>query len=194
MRELADDSADTRLLLKAVLSGSSTLVVSEGVWVSERPSVFHLQNAAAIRGASIETGLDAPCAARSRAVSMDSMNHSSMDLLQAVLDAAFAGGAHLAYTDGAFRRFTGTHWAPLSDAELGGVVLHRLSLEASTNRVGQRSRTIIREVIELLKMHRATGADRSRLDEPRPVINVANGELWRLPGFSAGGGSFAWAK
>lgn len=98
--------------------------------------------------------------------------------MQAVLDAAFAGGAHLAYTDGAFRRFTGTHWAPLSDAELGGVVLHRLSLEASTNRGGQRSRTIIREVIELLKMHRATGADRSRLDEPRPVINVANGELW----------------
>ena len=101
---------------------------------------------------------------------------SHRDLVRAVLDAAFAGGAHLAYTDGAFQRFQHTHWITLSADELGGIILRHLPPE--TGQVGRHLGAVIREIIDLLKMHRATGPDRARLAEPLPIINVANGELW----------------
>ena len=101
---------------------------------------------------------------------------SSVKLVHSLLDEAFAGGRHLAYIDGAFRRFISTHWIAMSEPELGGVILHHLPAEGSQG--SQRTRAIIREVIDLLKMHQATGTDRSRLSEPLPIINVANGELW----------------
>lgn len=103
----------------------------------------------------------------------------NLSIGQIVLDNAFAGGAHLAYANGGFRRFSGTHWLTLSDAELGGVILQHLPTGAGRGRQGARA--TIREVTDLLKMHQATGPDRSHLNEPLPVINVANGELWIMP-------------
>ncbi|WP_156633816.1 DNA primase family protein [Methylobacterium sp. Leaf113] len=97
-------------------------------------------------------------------------------LMRDVLRKVYKGGSYLTYTDGVFRYFTGTQWTLLSDAQLGGVILHHLPAAAKWG--GQRTRSSIREVIDLLKMHRATSPDLSRLNEPLPIINVANGELW----------------
>ncbi|MCJ2065825.1 hypothetical protein MKK63_24420 [Methylobacterium sp. J-088] len=103
----------------------------------------------------------------------------ALSIGQLVVDDIFARGAYLTCTDSEFLRFSGTHWIPLSEAELGGMVLQHLHL--GTGRGQQRPRAVTREVIELLKMRQATGTDRSRLNEPPPVINVANGELWITP-------------
>lgn len=104
---------------------------------------------------------------------------SPVGLQEMVLDAAFAGGSHLTYTDGAFSVFDRTHWKPLREAALGGIILQHLS--AARRVSGQRPRALIREVIDLLKMHRATGLNHPAHREPSPIINVANGELWILP-------------
>lgn len=104
---------------------------------------------------------------------------SVIELVTTVLDVAFASGAHLTCNDGAFSRFIGTHWVALSDAELGGIILHHLP--AQDSRVRQGARSVIREVIDVLKMRQATRTDRSHLDKPLPIINVANGELWITP-------------
>ncbi len=101
---------------------------------------------------------------------------TATDLLSKVLDAEFAGGAHLAYSDRELRRFNHTHWMKLSEEELGGLILQHLPVGPTKG--AARSRATVREVVGLLKMHRATGADRSRLQEPLPIINVRNGELW----------------
>lgn len=105
--------------------------------------------------------------------------HDAVSLMHIVIDATFKGGAHLAYTDGAFRRFDRTHWRPLSVEELGREILAHLPPAARLG--GRQARTLVREVIDLLKMRQATGPDRSHLDEPLPVINFANGELWIDP-------------
>ena len=105
--------------------------------------------------------------------------HDAVGLMHIVLAAAYAGGRHLAYTDGAFQCFDHTHWRPLSEKELGREILTHLP--SATNRGGRQARALIREVVDLLKMHRATGPDRARLDDPPPIINVANGELWVGP-------------
>lgn len=101
---------------------------------------------------------------------------SAVKLVHSLLDDAFAGGKHLTYIDGAFCRFHNTHWIAMSEPELGGAILHHLSAEASQS--SQRTRALIREIIDLLRMRQATRPDRNRLVEPLPVINVANGELW----------------
>ena len=97
------------------------------------------------------------------------------NLMQWVLDADFAGGEHLEHSKDSFSYFTGTHWSALSDAELGGRIINHLPAGC-----GKRSnmRATVREVIDLLKMQRATSKSTVHLDEPLPVINVANGELW----------------
>lgn len=107
--------------------------------------------------------------------------HDAVSLMRVVLDADFEGGAHLACTDGVFRRFDRTHWRPLSVEELGRAIL--VHLPPGPNRGGRQARTQIREVVDLLKMQQATGPDRARLDDPLPILNVANAELWiRLDG------------
>lgn len=103
----------------------------------------------------------------------------ALSIGQLVIDDIFARGAHLTCSDSGFLRFNGTHWIPLSEAELGGMVLRHLYVE--TGQGPQRPRAVTREVIELMKMRQATGPDRSRLNEPLPIINVANGELWITP-------------
>ncbi|TXM64346.1 hypothetical protein FV226_26625 [Methylobacterium sp. WL12] len=102
--------------------------------------------------------------------------HDAVSLVRIVLDAAYGGGAHLAYAGGAFRHFDRTHWKPLSKEKLGRSILNHLP--SAANRGGRQARTIIQETVDLLKMHRATGPDRARLDDPLPIINVGNGELW----------------
>lgn len=97
------------------------------------------------------------------------------DIMRSVLDAAFAGGVHLAYSDNSFRHFDGKRWSTLSEVELGRVILHHLPVDVSN--AGRR----IREVSDLLKMHRAIGPSPSRFDEPLAIVNVANGELWIAP-------------
>lgn len=104
------------------------------------------------------------------------MKHDAVSLMHFVLDAIYEGGAHLAYTDTSFWHFDRTHWGLLSEKELGREILAHLA--SAAKRGGRQARGLIREVIELLKMQQATGADRARLGDPLPVINVANGELW----------------
>lgn len=51
---------------------------------------------------------------------------SADTVMRGVLTREFGGGADLTYCDGLFRRFTGTHWAGLSEAELGRLILAEL--------------------------------------------------------------------
>ena len=102
--------------------------------------------------------------------------HDAVSLVRIVLDAAYGGGAHLAYAGGAFQHFDRTHWKPLSKEELGRSILNHLP--SAANRGGRQARTLIQETVDLLKMHRATGPDSVRLNDPLPIVNVGNGELW----------------
>ena len=97
-------------------------------------------------------------------------------LMRQVLDADFDEGAHLEYTGDVFWHFRRTHWVKLSEKELGKVILKHLL--AGPVQSGRRARAMVREVVDLIKWNRATEPDRSRLAEPLPVINAANGELW----------------
>lgn len=98
----------------------------------------------------------------------------AINLTQIVLDAEFAEGMHLAYTNGAFRFFDRTHWTTLSEAELGHIILKHIR-RGSVLR--QRSPLVIRDVIATLR-HASATTTLNRVADARPIINVANGELW----------------
>jgi P4 family phage/plasmid primase-like protien len=97
-------------------------------------------------------------------------------LAQAVLDLHFEGGAHLRHErNGQFWRWGGTHWAPIDEK-----VLQRLILEtAKTLPVKTRTKSLVHEAFALLTMQQSGGDDLLHIhDDPPPVVNVANGELW----------------
>lgn len=100
--------------------------------------------------------------------------HDAISIAQIVLDAAFAGGAHIAYTGGTFRRFERTHWISLSEADLGGIVLKNI---ADKELRRQRTPALIRDVIATLR-HATASSAAGEVAEALPVINVRNGELW----------------
>ncbi|MCJ2052934.1 DUF5906 domain-containing protein [Methylobacterium sp. J-070] len=100
--------------------------------------------------------------------------NSIVDLTQIVLDAEFAGGAHLTFTDGAFEWFGGTHWVRLSEEQLGRIVLPYILRGGSTR---QRVPAQIRELITILR-HASASPVRDRETESPPIINMANCELW----------------
>ena len=97
-------------------------------------------------------------------------------LAQAVLDHHFNGGTHLRHEkDGQFWRWNGTHWAAIDDK-----VLQRQILEtAKTLPTKAHTRALVHEAFTLLAMLQSSEDDLLHIhDDPPPVINVANGELW----------------
>jgi hypothetical protein len=86
------------------------------------------------------------------------------------------GGAHLRHEkDGQFWRWVGTHWTPIDDK-----ALQRLILEtAKTLPVKTRTKSLVHEAFAFLTIQQASENDLLHIhDEPPPVINVANGELF----------------
>ena len=99
-------------------------------------------------------------------------------LAQAVLDRHFDGGAKLRHEkDGQFWRWIGSHWAPIDDK-----VLQRLILEtAKILPTKAHTKTLVHEAFALLIIQQSGEDDLLHInDDPPPVVNVANGELWLL--------------
>lgn len=98
------------------------------------------------------------------------------ELVTAILAESFEKGAHLSYSDGGFRHFTGTHWAELSEDELGRIVWSHEAVAEATGR--QRTPSLIRDVITGLRLATVAPCGHWRGEAAAPIINVANGVLW----------------
>jgi hypothetical protein len=99
-------------------------------------------------------------------------------LAQAVLDHHFNGGAHLRYEkDGQFWRWNGKHWAAIDDK-----VLQRQILEtAKILPTKAHTKSLVQEAFGLLIIQQSGEDDLLHIhDDPPPVINVRNGEIWLL--------------
>ena len=98
-------------------------------------------------------------------------------LMQIVLDRHFKGGKHLLRgTDGRFWRYDGRLWRVVTDEWVSGKILKIIK---ATPVKGQKTASLLSQVITLLKAKLATEKDRlAFVANPRPVINCANGELW----------------
>lgn len=103
-----------------------------------------------------------------------STSRSLIDVTQTLLDVEFAGGAHLTFTDGAFEQFGETHWAPLSNEELGRIVLPYVLNDTSYS---QGVTSTVREFIGILRHKSAVSLRDCEFEAPQ-IINVANHELW----------------
>ena len=99
-------------------------------------------------------------------------------LAQLVLDMRFAGGEHLIYArDRQFWCFTDTHWRPLGQKPLEGVILD--VVKTTPRKTNASTSGLIKQVADLLAASRATDEDVLRFEESLPaVINCRNGELW----------------
>lgn len=99
-------------------------------------------------------------------------------LAYAVLREHFNAGAHLRHErDGRFWRWTGVFWDVIDDK-----VLQRLMLKTAKNLTTQaRRRPLVQESFALLSILQSCEDDLLHFhDDPPPVINVRNGELWLL--------------
>jgi P4 family phage/plasmid primase-like protien len=162
------------MLKAAIAVSSNAFAVAEGVKVSQRSSACNL-NVQEVQGKTIvKVGPNNCESLHVEQAQSASTNGSTVNLSHLVLDSAFAGGEHLAYTDGAFRRFNRTHWASLSEEELGRIVLKHVGPEGTRR---QRTPSLIRDVIATLRHATASTASDEETDAS-PIINVANGELW----------------
>jgi P4 family phage/plasmid primase-like protien len=89
----------------------------------------------------------------------------------------FASGQHLVRTDRMFWRYTDGYWQRVSDERVLGRLIETAQdvvdpVEATAGAIGEQA-------LKFLRGKLAAEGDPLRLtDEPRPVINVENGELW----------------
>ncbi|MFD1191583.1 DNA primase family protein [Phenylobacterium conjunctum] len=84
-------------------------------------------------------------------------------------------GLHLAVNpDRSLMEFVGTHWAPMSDHKLRGVMSPMLLCRPDTY---GGSASIVDRAIKLVK-DLAPSADDIMSGDPPPVINALNGEVW----------------
>jgi P4 family phage/plasmid primase-like protien len=98
-------------------------------------------------------------------------------LAQLVLDKQFAGGAHLLRCpDGRYWCYDKTHWRMTSDATLQHVILEYASkLPLPSGKLN----SLVNEAKGLIDKMTATDEDVIGLnDDPAPVVNCANGEVW----------------
>lgn len=101
-----------------------------------------------------------------------------LTVAQAVLDRFYAGGQHLVRTqDGSFWAYGGTHWARITDEQVKHAILEVIEADVSPG-AGIFS-ALMDSAFRLLVAMRAASGDVLRLaEEPLPVINCKNGELW----------------
>jgi P4 family phage/plasmid primase-like protien len=90
----------------------------------------------------------------------------------------FAGGDHLVRgVDKCFWAYTGTHWTRLTDEQVLNRIVDVVERHIDPDDIGFR--TVADAAFKLLTGLRALPGDVLRLtDEPAPVINCKNGELW----------------
>jgi P4 family phage/plasmid primase-like protien len=102
-------------------------------------------------------------------------------VMEAVLTADFASGAHLRFEkDGRFWCYNGKLWQPVQQKWVEGRVLNHL--EKNPLRTKQHTASVVGQVRTLLEAKLASNDDRlSFISDPLPIINCANGELWLAP-------------
>jgi P4 family phage/plasmid primase-like protien len=101
-------------------------------------------------------------------------------LMQLVIDRHFNGGKHLMLsTDGWFWHYDGRLWRVVQDQWVSGKVLEIIQGNPVKN---QKTASLLSQVLALLKAKLAEKDDvLAFVDNPPPVINCANGELWIGP-------------
>jgi putative DNA primase/helicase len=101
-------------------------------------------------------------------------------LMLGVLANHFSGGDHLLFgADGQFWQFDKTHWQPISEQVLSGIVLKQIQ---SVTRRRSNTTSLMKQTCALLKAKVAQSEDVLRFNaEPLQVINCVNGELWVKP-------------
>jgi len=106
-------------------------------------------------------------------------NDLALDVARAVRSKHFNNGLHLLRTvDGTYMRFVGTHWMVTHKGELRSLVFEE------ANKVfhlfeGKSLSSLVSQAWSCLDDLMGTDQDvMNFLDDPAPVINVLNGELW----------------
>ena len=103
----------------------------------------------------------------------------AMTIARSVLASAFNEGEHLKRSpDGAYWKYTGTHWTETSDHLLKKLLL--VEAEATYVPVGGKGLSaIVSEAKRCLDAESATDDDVMGFsDDPAPVVNCLNGEVW----------------
>jgi putative DNA primase/helicase len=98
-------------------------------------------------------------------------------LMHLVLDRYFRGGNHLMLsTDGRFWHYDVRLWRPVQDQWVARKVLETIQGNPVKN---QKTASLLNQVLTLLKARLAVEEDvLSFVDNPPPVINCTNGEVW----------------
>ncbi|TIM22856.1 MAG: hypothetical protein E5Y74_08200 [Mesorhizobium sp.] len=98
-------------------------------------------------------------------------------IAQAILDAHYAGGAHLIYAaDGKFWAYDGKVWVRISGKTIQG---HALVAAKSLQAQKSNTASLIGQVENILKAQVSTDEDKLRFESTPPaVVNCKNGELW----------------
>src|SRR5262249_16948052 len=98
--------------------------------------------------------------------------------MRVLLHDSFDGGNNLMYfQDGQFWRFDGKKWLAAPRKWIEGRILR--TIRQLHERAGQRTASLIKQVVTLLEGELAVEDDLLRFTaEPPPVINCQNGELW----------------
>lgn len=98
----------------------------------------------------------------------------AMYLARKVLERHFANGDHLIRIQDGFWHYTGTYWERIPEG-----FVQRLLIPLAEERRSRSVSSIVRSAIENLKGLQFRHGDPLRLrQEPPPVINCLNGELW----------------
>ena len=99
-------------------------------------------------------------------------------VMKAVLDAHYAGGAHLLRpSDGEFWAYDGTRWATISKGVLSKNILG--SIRGMPPRRGRNTSALMGQTIKLIEAQVARAGDPlGFMSKPPPVVNCRNGELW----------------
>jgi hypothetical protein len=101
----------------------------------------------------------------------------SLEFVERVLAADFAGGDHLMFVSGTFWRYNGRHWCGTSDKFIQQCVVN--AIRAGGAPKGYRPNSFSNDIVSLLKARTLREDDPLRfLIAPLPVINCRNGELW----------------
>lgn len=101
-----------------------------------------------------------------------------LSVMRSTLETYYEGGEHIVRTqDGCFWAYTGTYWQRATDEQVRHNILR--TVEATVSPEAASFSSLIDSAFRLMIADRAASGDVLRLtEEPRPVINCANGELW----------------
>ncbi|MDA1109095.1 MAG: bifunctional DNA primase/polymerase [Nitrospinae bacterium] len=109
--------------------------------------------------------------------SCDQSGDIGMDIAEQTLVQHFAGGEHLIRAaDKSFWKYTGTHWERATDEQVKKLILELVQQNVDPSLISYSHAAD--QALSLLKAKQAKEGDPLRFTkEPKPIINVINGEL-----------------